>query len=112
MVVEYLENNLKIFCKKSIDNDLFIVYNWLSNKLKESERYMKLLMICSLMLVIAFISYVIYDYIVEKDNKEYKEKIVDYICDNSKGLELPKTSGELYVFNKYATDEMINELEI
>lgn len=73
---------------------------------------MKLLMICSLMLVIAFISYVIYDYIVEKDNKEYKEKIVDYICDNSKGLELPKTSGELYVFNKYATDEMINELEI
>lgn len=67
-------------------------------------------MICSLMLVIAFISYVIYDYIIEKDNKEYREKIVDYICDNSKGLELPKTSGELYVFNKYSTDEMKNKL--
>lgn len=62
------------------------------------------------MLVIAFISYVIYDYIIEKDNKEYREKIVDYICDNSKGLELPKTSGELYVFNKYSTDEMKNKL--
>ena len=67
-------------------------------------------MICSLMLVIAFISYVIYDYIIEKDNKEYREKIVDYICDNSKGLELPKTSGELYVFNKYSTNEMKNKL--
>lgn len=62
------------------------------------------------MLVIAFISYVIYDYIIEKDNKEYREKIVDYICDNSKGLELPKTSGELYVFNKYSTNEMKNKL--
>lgn len=27
-----------------------------------------------------------------------------------KGLELPKTSGELYVFNKYSTDEMKNKL--
>lgn len=71
---------------------------------------MRFLMLVLLILIAEGLKLVIYDYVMVRHYRKYKEEIKDYIEDNDKGLDLPETKGELYVFNKYSTDEMKNNL--
>ena len=71
---------------------------------------MRFLMLVLLILIAEGLKLVIYDYVMVRHYRKYKEEIKDYIEDNDKGLDLPETKGELYVFNKYSTDEMKNKL--
>ena len=67
-------------------------------------------MLVLLILIAEGLKLVIYDYVMVRHYRKYKEEIKDYIEDNDKRLDLPETKGELYVFNKYSTDEMKNKL--
>ena len=71
---------------------------------------MRFLMLVLLILIAEGLKLVIYDYVMVRHYRKYKEEIKDYIEDNDKRLDLPETKGELYVFNKYSTDEMKNKL--
>ena len=71
---------------------------------------MEVLLLFLLILIMLVLKYVMYDYMMVRHYRKYKEEIKDYIKDNSKWLDLPETKGELYVFNKYSTDEMKNKL--